>query len=70
MTLEKYLKENKILKKDFAKKIGILPSYLSNILSGNRNAGLCLAIRIEDATSGKVTCRDMLPKGIRNNQNK
>lgn len=24
MTLEKYLKENKILKKDFAKKIGIL----------------------------------------------
>ena len=51
-SLKKYL-EGKT-KKDFAAKIGVSPSYLSQILSGAKSPQLDLAFRIEKATSGEV----------------
>lgn len=50
--LQKYLEGRK--KGDFAKDIGISPSFLSQILSNRRKPSLKLALAIDKATDGEV----------------
>lgn len=50
--LHKYLKGQS--KSAFAKRVGIVPAYLSQILSGGRTPSFSLMVRIERETKGAV----------------
>jgi len=54
MDLDEYLWRNKILKKDFAKKIGIQAHSLGAVVSKKVTANLVTAINILKATEGQV----------------
>jgi len=60
MSLDEYLWRNKISRTDFAKLLGVSRSHLQQILSGNRNASIKLAKKIEEVTQGKVSKEEML----------
>jgi DNA-binding transcriptional regulator YdaS (Cro superfamily) len=49
-------------KGEFAKAISVPPSYLSQLLSGNRTPGLEIACRIEVATNGAVSVHDWVKR--------
>ncbi len=51
-TLRSYLQDRP--KADFASKIGVAPSYLSQLLSGRRRPRLDLMLRIQEASDGEV----------------
>ena len=51
-TLAKYLKGKR--KQDFANEIGIVPAYLSQILSGIKRPSFDLMVRIDAASDGQV----------------
>jgi DNA-binding transcriptional regulator YdaS (Cro superfamily) len=55
MDLETYLKENKITKTAFAKKIGIHRSYLSNYIHKKMAFGKFLSEKIVIETNGEVS---------------
>lgn len=42
-------------KKDFAQQVGIVPAYLSQILSGDKVPSFSLMVRIQIATNKKVS---------------
>lgn len=50
--LSQYLNERR--KGDFARRLGIPPSYLSQILSGHRRPGFDLMVKIRNETDGAV----------------
>lgn len=52
--LKAYLASGQIKKSEFARKVGITPSALSDLLSGRRTPGLATAGRIAAASRGKV----------------
>ena len=54
MDLEEYLFRQRLKKNKFANGLGVTPSHLYAILSGRRRASVDLAIKIEQATQGKV----------------
>lgn len=60
MTLDDYLHTHRIRLKDFSALTGISYSRLHGYRSGRRNPELATAIKIEDATGGKVTVRELL----------
>jgi len=60
MNIESYLTQNNIPRGEFSKKIKIHWSHLNNILNGQRKPSAPLALRIEQATGGKVTLRELL----------
>lgn len=67
MKLERYLKEFCINKHEFSKKLGVSYPTMANILDGKRDMHLSTAIRIEEITEGKVTCKDLVnPFAIKN----
>lgn len=61
MNLKKYLEENGIKIGSFAKRIGVSRQTLDRILNGHEVV-LSTALKIEDITEGKVTCRDLQPR--------
>lgn len=52
--LKSYLASTRIKQVDFAAKVGIAPSTLSDLLSGRRTPSLATAGRIAAASRGKV----------------
>ena len=60
MTLNEYLKTNKIWGYDFAKKIGVHKTYLSGLRKGKRWPSRNLMLRISEATGGQVTADSFL----------
>ena len=60
MRLEKYLKDMCINRNEFCKKIGVSYPTIASLMHGERDIHLATAIRIEDITEGKVTCRDLV----------
>lgn len=60
MKLKQFLDETGIKRKFLAQKIGVDPITLTSIVNGKRDISLSVAIRIEDVTEGKVTCRDIV----------
>lgn len=60
MKLKEFLAETGMKKKFLAHKIGITPITLTSLLTGRRDFSLSVAIRIEDVTEGKVTCREIV----------
>ena len=59
MKLEKYLKENKIKKTEFAKKIGISYVTLSRIIHKKNYASRQTMIKIFEHTNKQVTWEDL-----------
>lgn len=59
MGLQKFLRDQKRKPSHFARELGISKSYFSEILSGKKGVSLDLAFKIEHATNGAVTARDM-----------
>jgi transcriptional regulator with XRE-family HTH domain len=61
MTLQKYLESRGMLPADLAAELGLYPSTLYRILSGQRGPSLELAFVIEQYTNGKVKAESFLP---------
>lgn len=59
MTLAEFLETSKIKPAQFAQTLGVEPSTISRIVNGDRGPSLEMALRIEAATGGKVTPRDL-----------
>lgn len=62
MKLGIYLKKYGIKVGFFAQQIGVKQPQLSRWIHGRKTPTVIYAIKIEDATGGKVTCRDWLPE--------
>jgi DNA-binding transcriptional regulator YdaS (Cro superfamily) len=60
MKLKDYLFENNIDTKDFAKTVGTNKCYLSSCINRKRPFGRGLASRIEKATDGQVTMKELM----------
>lgn len=65
MTLDQYLKDEKISQRDFARVVELSPSYLNEIVSGSKVPPLVTAYRIQRATGGKVLMSALLPEVLR-----
>ncbi len=59
MRLSEYFEKYGVKAVWLAKKIGVSPQAISNIAKG-ANPSLEVAVKIEEATDGKVKCRDLL----------
>jgi DNA-binding transcriptional regulator YdaS (Cro superfamily) len=60
MDLKTYLKLKDIQVKEFAEIIGVSASTISRYIHWYRKPALDIAIRIENATKGKVTIKDLM----------
>lgn len=60
MKLREYVREEGIKQCALAQKIGITPLTLKSLMDGKRDFCLSVAIRIEEVTNHKVTCRDIV----------
>ena len=60
MELDFYLFINKISQVDFARKVGISDVQLSQYVKKRKNPRLPLAVRINELTDGKVTCKELI----------
>lgn len=60
MELDYYLFKNKIKHKDFAQIIGIMPHRLSVLIHKKASPNLVTAIKIHEATQGKVSYKEMV----------
>ncbi len=60
MKLIDHLKATEDTVEAFARRLGMAKSTITKIAYGQRQPSLPLAVRIEQATAGKVTCADML----------
>jgi hypothetical protein len=58
--LHDWLKERDLRASNFAADLGVEPSTITRLLRGERGCSLDLALRIESATSGEVSPRDLI----------
>lgn len=61
--LRHFLRTSRITQADFARRLGISPAYISELVAGLKVPGLDLAVAIEDASGGLVRPRDMVRGG-------
>jgi len=59
MKLKDYLKKKKIDVAVFARLVGVSQPYISQIANAKKNPSLEVALRIVDASKGKVTIREL-----------
>ena len=66
MKLKEYLKKNNITTAEFSDKlkksgkVKTSPAYISQLSTGHRQAGLCIAVQIQKVTKGAVKCADLI----------
>ena len=58
--LRTHIAEHEKSQNAFAMRIQMIPQALSMVLSGQRKLSAAEAVRIEDATGGSVTVRDLV----------
>lgn len=61
MTLADYIAASRGTASDLARKLGVSPSTVSRWAHGKMAPPLAMAARIERATDGAVTVRDLMP---------
>jgi transcriptional regulator with XRE-family HTH domain len=61
MDLLTYIEANGLSPSKFAERVGVPPSTITRVLSGDREPGLGLLKKIHSATNGAVTPNDFLP---------
>jgi len=60
MNIKRVMKREKIMQKDLHEKTNLSNNTISNLMNRKtKEIWLSTAIAIEDATDGKVTCRDI-----------
>ncbi len=59
--LRSYLKETGTRQAELAKRVGVSFGHMSALVNGDKTPGLELAVRIEDATEGRVPARSWVP---------
>jgi len=60
MQLSEWLNKNQVTNMEFSKRIGVHFSFITHILKGRRSVSPATALKIEQATNGKVTIRELL----------
>jgi plasmid maintenance system antidote protein VapI len=60
MKLSAYLEREGVKPSQFAYRLGVEPSTITRLLSGERSCSLDMAIRIEEATDGEVAPRELI----------
>lgn len=60
MTLDMFLKQSQQTQRDFARAVGVSPSYMNEIIRGAKSPSLSIAARIEAHTEGKVPMHALL----------
>lgn len=63
MSLQEYLAEENISPTAWSKKVGIPQPVISRLLAGTRSVSLKTALRIQEATGGKVRVEDLAENG-------
>jgi len=61
MKLAEYLKQNDLTQKDFAEKIGVTQSAISQIIKGLSKPSAVTAWSIQEHTRGEVRARELRP---------
>lgn len=59
MNIRDYLHVNRIRASDFARKLGVTPSYFIMVKNGKLKPGILLSKQIEIETGGKVTIKEL-----------
>ena len=59
MTLREYKDKYKVRLADMADALGISIAHASDLVNANKGCSLQIAVKIEDYTKGKVSCRDL-----------
>lgn len=59
MKLQKFLQINEITQEEFASKVGVSRPWITYIVNEVRNPSIGLSMRIEEATNGQVTIKDL-----------
>lgn len=59
MNLKEYLKSRKFTYEEFSKMVGISRQSITNYINFRRRPSLWVALRIQEATNGKVTVEDL-----------
>ena len=59
MKLGDFFRESKWSQKEFADKVGCTEAAISQYVNGLRMPSLVVALRIQEATMGLVSCRDL-----------
>jgi len=62
MKIGSYLKKHRLTQKEFALRIGVNPSMVSQWLTGRRGVGAKRAIIIERCTNGELSRRSLCPE--------
>lgn len=62
MTLDEYIRRSGVSGKEWARTLGVSPSFLSRLRRGERGASLALALHIHRETGGKVQTESLLRK--------
>ncbi len=60
MTLAEWIEAEGITRAAAAERLGLSPSYLTELCQGKRNPSAGLAIRIVDASDGSITFRELV----------
>ncbi len=60
MDLKKYLKRYKMSQQEFADLVEVSKKSISNYICGKRKPCLAIALRIQEATDGMVSIKDLL----------
>jgi DNA-binding transcriptional regulator YdaS (Cro superfamily) len=62
MMLREYLWKNRwrFNRKEFAERVGVIPTYLSSVAHGSTRPSISLAKRIEEATQGEVVWHELM----------
>lgn len=61
MKLHDYLKKEGETRRSFAQKAGISRAMVSHIATGRATPSIETALRIQEATGGEVTAKDLIP---------
>jgi DNA-binding transcriptional regulator YdaS (Cro superfamily) len=61
--LTKYIEEHGVSIAKFARKVGVTPTTIHNLLEG-RDVKLSIGVKIQRVTKGKVTCEEIFSELI------
>jgi transcriptional regulator with XRE-family HTH domain len=59
--ITRYLEKRKLQQKDFASRLGVSKTHVSNLISGKRIGSATFLARIEELTNHRLKMRDMVP---------
>lgn len=62
MDIKTFLMHKKISREDLAQMVGIKPSYLNHLITGQRKASVKLIVRFVQVSEGLISPKDLRPE--------